>query len=93
MILDLDRLLELHAATTKGPWRTGRSVHRTVYGQDDAPGPLCLMGRAEDAAFTVAAHEAVPVLIARIRELEQKLDNVNKLYDWLSDKQKNWGQP
>lgn len=75
MTVDLNELEVLAEATIeRGPIRTGRKVGRTIYRQrheDPRDGdPLMgVMDRREDAAYAVAAWNAVPELIAEIRRL------------------------
>jgi hypothetical protein len=73
--LDLDALERLAAEASPGPWRHWhgstidqiQSVHGSVVigcGVRD-----CTRPRGVDTAFIAAAREAVPLLVARVREL------------------------
>jgi hypothetical protein len=85
----LEEWKRLAEAATPGPWRTGRKVFRTCYGQVNGTESLIgLLDRSEDAAFAAAAREAVPVLLAEaetkatletwMREAEGALDRSRK---------------
>lgn len=77
-MIDLDALMKLHDETTPGPWE-----HRmdTAFMEPDSheicttEGHDFIAGFVEphDAAYIVAACNAVPALVERIRELEAKL--------------------
>lgn len=78
---ELDKLKRLANAALPGPWVVVRgSSGRVVWIENKAgcevvdtadTGIVC---RHEDANFIAAAREAVPRLIARVRELEDLLD-------------------
>lgn len=92
MTIDLAHLEALANAATPGPWitegsisvepkdmvvaeRDGHVIDLTERGGIDYGGGEFL--RVEDAAFVAAAREAVPTLIARIRQLEGLLDRAD----------------
>lgn len=78
-MVNLDELMKLREAATPGPWKT--MCHTTCYGDcveavGDVDGDM-IVNTAEtaldehaNAAYIVAACNAVPELVARIRELE-----------------------
>lgn len=65
---ELDELEALANAATHAPWVA--SGHRVRASGDPDP-IISLWNGACDAAFVAAAREAVPKLIARVRELEE----------------------
>lgn len=79
-MLDLDRLETLAMKATPGPWLAQYEVADEWIGVTGAGRwTLCPQvatlerGGEDDAAFIEAARTAVPELIARIRELENRL--------------------
>lgn len=95
-MLDLDALEALASAATKGPWGhysprgRGWPNYDPIFG--GRPGDeVALVKRFEDHRFIAAAREAVPALIARVRELEaQRADVLAEIQalehsDWLRD--------
>lgn len=59
---ELDRLEELHAAATRGPWLSdGADV------TSDA-GDVCYDADDCDAYYIASAHNALPALLAEVRE-------------------------
>lgn len=82
---DLDALAALVGAATRGPWRVRRDEHpyvTSIVAGDGEGLPRVLDGDSmgdlsvseQDAAFVVAAREAVPALIARVRTLEARAE-------------------
>lgn len=85
-MIDLDELMRLHEAATPGPWKVknGDFESEDGYGTVTAPyveadgKTICVPfdrgpdddNDEDDAAYIVAACNAVPELVARIRELE-----------------------
>jgi hypothetical protein len=76
VVLDLDHLEALARAASPGPWSTeetavldrdGFSIISSDFGHSCAD-----VGSLEDAVFIVAARDAVPALLARVRELARK---------------------
>ena len=68
--LDLDLLETLFAKVPERPWHAGRTVGRTVY---DGDGPDDLIGVMDTrylADCVITAHNILPALLARVRELE-----------------------
>lgn len=86
-MIDIDELMRLHAAATPGPWEVniGDFESEDGYGTVTAPyveadgKTICVPfdrdpedeNDESDAAYIVAACNAVPELVARIRELEE----------------------
>jgi len=85
---DLDALQRLADAATPGPWEASRGncISGPGYAEVLKPGQVrcmayCYGGEStidgdnltNDVAFTLAAREAVPALIERVRELEGRL--------------------
>lgn len=75
MAIDLDELERLAKAATPGPWEyrlVGRQANIIMADTE----PLCATkyshNKSHDAAYIVAACNAVPELVARIRELERQ---------------------
>lgn len=66
---DLDALNALHAAATPGKIRRWFGGEPCQVGCEDST-KLADFTTPEDAAFYVAAHNALPALLARIAELE-----------------------
>lgn len=73
---ELDALEALANASTPGPWVA--SGHRVRASGDPDP-IISLWNGAYDAAFVAAARESTPRLIARVRELEEILDETEEL--------------
>ena len=89
-MIDLDELMRLHDAATPGPWKvkSGDFESEDGYGTVTAPyveadgKTICVPfdrgpddeNDEADAAYIVAACNAVPELVARIRELEAERD-------------------
>lgn len=89
-MIDIDELMRLHAAATPGPWevKSGEFEGDEGYGTVTAPyieadgKMICVPfdrdpedeNDESDAAYIVAACNAVPELVSRIRELEEKLN-------------------
>lgn len=69
--LDLDRLEELCAGATAGPWEGEPQALLVVGATRDAWVAKC--DREEDAAFIAAARAALPALIKRVRRTETAL--------------------
>lgn len=70
---DLDALQALCDAATPGPWSTDAAGE--VRDEDDDV--LCTtFGTVADGFFIAAARDALPKLIAEVRRLRTKLDNV-----------------
>ena len=81
-MIDLDELLKLREAATSGPWEVEEVSHvindtvwfsEIIKTGDDEKIVNQGAGKA-DAAYIVAACNAVPELVARIRELEAQRD-------------------
>lgn len=77
-MIDLDELMRLHEAATPGPWEvTDKGSH--LYVTDSNPNrEIAKIGRkpkayVENAFYIVAACNAVPEMVARIRELEAQV--------------------
>lgn len=74
--LDLDALEAIHAKATPGEWSYSVTPYGTCWVLDSAPAHAIACGAGyepntlENAAAIVAAHNALPALIARVRELE-----------------------
>lgn len=76
--IDLDELMRLHAAATPVPWEvTDKCAH--LYVTDSNPNrEIAKIGwkpkaYVENASYIVAACNAVPELVSRIRELETEI--------------------
>lgn len=76
-MVDLDELMRLHAAATPVPWEhkiddafDDPSIH-------DITPYVASFARPDDAAYICAACNAVPELVARIRELESQLNTAS----------------
>lgn len=74
-MIDLEKLMKLHDAATPGPWKvTDKCAH--LYVTDSNPNrEIARIGwkpkaYVENASYIAAACNAVPELVARIRELE-----------------------
>lgn len=76
--LNVDEIEARANQASPGPWRTGRSVHRTVYvcaSSDGGFGCLAgLMDRPCDGRFVAHAREDVPALVAEVRRLRALLE-------------------
>ena len=99
-MIDLDELMRLHAAATPGPWsvKIGDFCSDDGYGTVALPyveangKTICVPtdrgpydeNDEDDAAYIVAACNAVPELVARIRALEAQRD-------WLAQASANAG--
>lgn len=97
-MIDLDELMKLREAATPGPWKTdlgnfdsdGYSMVIRPY--IEADGKITFVSNDDtdygydenDAAYIVAACNAVPELVARIRELEAQ-------HDWMAQAAANAG--
>lgn len=66
--LDLDELASLHTASTKKMTFAGVLAALNGVGM-----PHEIHGNENDARFIVAAHEAIPALIARVRRAERAM--------------------
>ena len=87
-MIDLDELERLAKAATPGPWKEGRhdmfsiveGAHAKYIYANSIPVAISTGEEKDcervlaDARYIAAACNAVPELIARIRELEQELD-------------------
>ena len=76
-MIDLDELMRLRESATPGPWKvTDKCAH--LYVTDSNPNreiaKICRKPKAyvENASYIVVACNAVPGLVARIRELESE---------------------
>lgn len=69
---DLDELMRLHDAATPGTWKvtTWYGGYHTIRPKKEPEKSLGQIERKHDAAYICAACNAVPELVARIRELE-----------------------
>ncbi|MBR5883350.1 MAG: hypothetical protein IKY97_07775 [Mailhella sp.] len=74
--IDLDELERLAKAATPGPWKYRTIGREAVVIMADTE-PLCATkyrhNKDHDAAYIVVACNAVPELIARVRELEERI--------------------
>ena len=99
MTPDLSALESLLAKATPGPWRNERTgdeetVMRIIHGRRSAGGSeVCIVTtgsyndatEAGNAALIAAAVNALPALIARVRELEQERDEARTERDALRE--------
>ena len=99
-MIDLDELMRLHEAATPGPWEVniGDFESEDGYGTVTAPyveadgKTICVPfdrgpddeNDEADAAYIVAACNAVPELVARIRELERLCEQQQHRLDFKS---------
>lgn len=74
-MIDLDELMRLHAAATPGPWKvaTWYGGYHTIRPKKEPEKSLGQIERKADAVYICAACNAVPELVARIRELESEI--------------------
>lgn len=74
-MINLDELMRLHAAATPGPWKvaTWYGGYHTIRPKKEPEKALGQIERKADAAYILAACNAVPELVARIRELEAQV--------------------
>lgn len=74
-MIDLDELMRLHAAATPGPWKvaTWYGGYHTIRPKKEPEKSLGKIERKHDAAYIVAACNAVPELVSRIKHLEAQL--------------------
>lgn len=74
-MVNLDELMRLHEAATPGPWKvaTWYGGYHTIRPKKEPEKSLGQIERKADAAYIVVACNAVPELVARIRELESQL--------------------
>lgn len=85
-VLDLDALDALVSAATEGPWEVSTILDgnsRTFIIEDVARwrgyrNSLNLGEDRQTADFIAASREAVPALVARVRELEAELGELNE---------------
>lgn len=77
--IDLNELERLAAQATPGPWELGNWVNCVLHTNPAEyrrtffiPGQPALSCSPQDAAYIVAACNAAPELIARVRELERQ---------------------
>ena len=93
MNVNLDELMRLRTDATHGPWKfyvqTGRVVHTTLHGKTRIIADCVRLynptGRAKkNAAYITAACNAVPELVARIRELERMCEQQQHRLDFKS---------
>lgn len=73
---DLNAIEALLAAGTPGPWRTGTGDHwcRDIRAGSDSPAFCGARNGPADAALIVAAVNALPGLLARLRAAEAERD-------------------
>ena len=99
-MVNLDELMRLHEAATPGPWKVniGDFESEDGYGTVTAPyveadgKTICVPfdrgpddeNDEADAAYIVAACNAMPELVAQIRELEEQVIFLNKTADNLA---------
>ena len=78
MGVDIEKLEALSQAATPGPWWSSKygAIYGSVQPDDIFIGQI---SEGADIAYIVAACNAVPKLIARVRELEKALIEVVKL--------------
>lgn len=78
-MFDIDELMRLHAAATPGPWKvaTWYGGYHTIRPKKEPEKSLGQIERKDDAAYICAACNAVPELVARIRELEAQVCATN----------------
>lgn len=85
--IDLEELERLAKAATPGPWKH-RTISKTATVILAADTPLCAtkysVNKDHDAAYIVAACNAVPSLIARVRELETENERLKKQCEHLA---------
>lgn len=89
-MVDLDELMRRHAAATPGPWshRPDKALYverlREIITEDETN--ICSLTEKNDAEYIVAACNAIPELVQRIKELEAQRD-------WLAQAAANagWG--
>lgn len=74
-MLDLDKLMRLHNLATPGPWKvaTWYGGNHTIRPKQEPEKSLGKIERKQDAAYICTACNAVPELVARIRELESEM--------------------
>ena len=83
MNVNLDELMRLHAAATPGPWRVEEMSHilndqvwfsAIIKAGDGLDEKIVNQGAGKaDAAYIVAACNAVPELVQRVRDLETEI--------------------
>ena len=75
-MIDLDELMRLREAATPGPWKvaTWYGGYHTIRPKKEPEKALGQIENKHDAAYIVAACNAVPELVARIRDLEDQRD-------------------
>ena len=66
--VDLDALEKLHAASTQGEWRVNYLSNKWILLPTNTEGDD---NRIDNAEFVAAAHNALPALIAELRELRE----------------------
>jgi hypothetical protein len=76
---DLDALQQLCDAAAPGPWSSGKAG--VVFNKGGEPVLDALVG-FQDAQLAAAARDALPKLIARVRELEQRAQNAERLREY-----------
>jgi hypothetical protein len=77
MTLDIEKMEALAKAATRGKWVVDGDVLRSA--KDDLT--IVSIGKVwlpKDSQFIAAAREAVPALLARVRELEADLKNIQQ---------------
>lgn len=81
--LDLDRLEDIHSGVTRGRWVPAGDAVMT---EDDVGSSYVLHGATDgDAAAITSAVNAMPLLIARIRELEAENGDLRRDNERLRD--------
>lgn len=93
-MIDLEELERLAKAATQLPWEVddcnniriapkGRPIVATIHDYED------YLPRMSDAAYIVAACNAVPELIAENRALQKRVQELEKQRKWLAQKHAN----
>lgn len=85
MAIDIEKLIELEAVATPGPWK--QDEHYSVW-LGTTPGIVVaqshdcdpLLTRWEDFHFLLALRNAAPELFKRIRELEERIRIADEVY-------------
>lgn len=72
----VEEITAAEAKATKGPWRPGRKVGRTLYSLDTLIGTL---DHEVDATFIAMARTAIPFLLQLVQDLEVEVTRLNGL--------------
>lgn len=79
MTLDLTHLETLLAAATPGPWEADHNCTTFLYSTEFEIGRI---ESGQDADLIIALRNAAPALIARVRELEEALEEYANPKNW-----------